>query len=120
VAKTTLFGTEVVEDGTRVKWGTLVSIVIGAPVYAYLAGFIDLVQLFGGGVASGVGGIGEFAGELLRLQFVGISDGISSAWWSFQTAVESSFGIFAWPITMLTVVVVAYLLIQAGGYAYGR
>src|SRR6056297_3219455 len=90
-------------EGRRIKWGTLASVVVGGPVYAWYRGYIGSLGGFGDWIQTGLDGIRTFAVGLLDGLFASGATAISRAWWSYWAAARSTFGPVSWVVTVAVV-----------------
>lgn len=102
-------GVQVSEDG-RVKWGLVASLLVSAPVYAVLEGYVENIILFGSALGKVVSAPGAFLAEWLGLLFSGGARAISASWWSFLDDVTAFAAPVAFPVTVLAVVAVLFIL----------
>lgn len=87
-----------VAEGGSVRWGALLSVIVSGPIYAVYTGWIDGIHLFGGGIRSGISGVGEFFEDLIAGFFRGAAYAIEVGWSAFLADVRGTFGIFTFVI----------------------
>lgn len=99
-----------VSEGGNVKWGLVASLLVSAPVYAVLEGYVETITLFGEALGKAVSAPGEFVAEWLGLLFSGGARAISASWWSFLDDVTAVASPLAFPATVFAVVVILFML----------
>ncbi|WP_128478343.1 hypothetical protein [Halorussus pelagicus] len=100
-------------EGRRIKWGTLASVVVGGPVFAWYRGYIGSIDGFGDWVQTILDGIRTFGVGLLGGLFTSGATAISRAWWSYWAAARSTLpALVAWFVTVVVVLLVMWLVLQ--------
>jgi hypothetical protein len=76
-----------VSRGGRIYWGALLSVLVGAPAYAYLTGVLGTMQTWSRGIGDAVAGLRETVVALIEVLFGGIAGSFRAAQDSFIAAV---------------------------------
>ena len=99
---------EYVENGS-VKWGGVAGAFVGG--FLALVGYASArwIALWAGAATAAMDGVAWFQASLVSLPFDGATGIIRSAWTSFATFLPT-LGILAFPVAVITTVVVLYVL----------
>lgn len=97
-------------DGRRVRWAALASLFVGAPMYAYLLGFLGFLGDIDRAITRALDGVASFFEGLITATFASGAAAIDLSWWSFWLAARSVFGPFAWHATLVATFLTLYLL----------
>ena len=104
------YGGVTLVKGTRIKWATLASLIVGGPLYAYYVGAIAFLGDIGDGIVTGIDGVRTFVVGGIDGAYDAIAFSISQTWWSYWSAARSTFGPFAWHVTLVVTLVSMWLL----------
>lgn len=103
-------GVTVLKNG-KLKIGTLITVLIGVPIYTFSREIAATITFYGAGFSTAVGNV---SGWFARFVSVGLSSptaGFRMAQASFAVAVQS-YGILAFIVSILIAIVTTWVLIE--------
>lgn len=98
-------------SGLSLRWVALATTMLGTVLYGWFIGVIEVIESGRIALVTALGGLETFSGSLIYELLDGPAGVIETAWLSNAAFLES-FGIAAFPIAMIEVVVVIYLLVS--------
>jgi hypothetical protein len=108
-----------VAEGGSVRWRVLLSVIVSGPIYAVYTGAIDGIQLFGGGVRSGIDGVGEFLVDLISGFFLGAAYAMRASWSELLASARGIFGPFTFMVVAGVTAMTIYGFLIGVSRVYG-
>lgn len=77
-------------DGTRILWGKLAEVLVGATVGAFFTGLISLILRVGDAFQALVNGLAEFTAALVQLRLAALVGIVEQSWRETLVVVEGA------------------------------
>lgn len=94
--------------GTRIKWGKLLSVIVGATIGAFFQGIVRIMLRWMDASVALLEGVAEFATAVVQLRFGASAQILAQAWRNTLTVVEDA-GLFAFVLAIAIVLTTFYV-----------